>query len=1466
MHREKTIFAIAINEYDDVHCQSLDNAVPDAFRFIKVLQERFGFAKAGEPLINNRATGDNILEHLYQIGDGAPSEDVLIIFFAGHGGQHIPSKLGYWFSYDGQDPADKKKLLWNSRILEVINTMSFKHVLLVSDSCYSGTFITRTPASTLPSTLEEADRLQSRWVFVAGGEERVKDGRSGSGSPFVNSVCKFLETTRKKRFPATDLFNAVKLEFAGLAMQSPDAAPLNSPGHLGGILTFESTDPASTDDGNSPVIPFPTSTVPFPDHYLPRTVSPRNGEKELTTFFGLAIVSMKLSDVIESENRIALLGNAGSGKSQELRYMWDQLVHSGGRFQPIYRRFNTYAGQAIDDFLPKGWEEIDPYMRVFLFDGLDEVQPQYFAIAARNLEEFVAQHPISKFIISCRTNFYELPGRNFTGTLSDFKAFKLNDISLNEIKDYVSSVRHLDGHHFLQEIQEHRLIDLVQKPFFLELLIRYFQERGELTHQRSDIIQSAVLAQLAATRERLKATDLGRRLDESTVSRMLKRIAFVMEQMGKNYLSDSELKSIYLSSEDQLAVRELPYLNYDGENKQWQFEHNNIQEYLAATVLAALPIDKLLATVTIPGAEAVKPSWANTLSFFVSIGKEAEVKAFLDWLIKHESGFIFRFEPERIPRESRVKVVLDMVKNHEKENIWFSSTLYDEEDIARIGNFPEVIHHLQGDLDNGQASNTVRMNAYRVLRAMNFDDYPAEKKAFSDRLLQLAKSSDIPEHFRYSALRTLGDLQLLTPEEIHALVSLYGSNINAYIRAGLYSLLIATRQVNDYVEVFLDGLNVENILNPTGTRSSVSLLDEESRLVDGLTKISRTDSVLKLLEHVYTPGIWRHFSRDDNRAIIENAVNAAVLAYPGDDSIFGVMLERTMQSASYFEKDNSERFCRFFIETNTTLPALIKVLLQPKVYIKEGLIPLLVNDDTLTQITDPNAPDNLTSEQFQDIYETLFWQVNNNAVKKEFLKEFKLLVRDTFGIQLEEPDPPVARPIVHRDDQGNLDMIFNRQKFKEGIEFYYLKAGAETLSWEGLIELRRKFRDDPWQLTPVFTLFSDYFHGSTLYHKSTFRHFIDTPGFETWSMQQLHRMLQEDTDKRLVISPNQQSVISNWVKVMIDAIDLVAAITRSDYNVGVLWHFIQRFHISVEEKKLLPFMLYYDFGPKPSLAQIGTIDDLESFISSEILQGQLSSNLNNKGLPVLSWLNNAAYAIKRGMNHTFPAITTYLVAATDFDYNYKELLQIWGQKVDASIHIEEIAQTANHPSLQLTALEIMVGNATQSDTAKSILIKLVNDEKLDTEARLSAADLMIRINDDRGIQFYVDQFHTAKIKPGRYDMGLPRSIALIKTPAAIGPLLQLIAIALHPNIRSRDELGFFFSQLLDGLFNIGIQSAESLQEVDRQVNEFIAGNQGKLADLEVLKVNLRRLHERFNGVHTQPPSLQEAIAQFEEIG
>ncbi len=1466
MYRNKTIFAIAINEYDNIHCVRLDNPVSDAHRLIKVLTERYGYAMAREPLFNDQASRENIEETLYSISAGSYSEDVLIIFFAGHGGQDDFSKGGYWHPVDGQDPNRKSKLLRNTQILEAINTMRFKHILLISDSCYSGTFITRVPTSALPSTLDDADALESRWVLVSGGEENVKDGRPGVGSPFMDSVCRFLETNKKRRFPATDLFAAVKREFTTPGTQSPQAWPLESPGHNGGILVFENSDPAANEEIDRLIASFPLPPGPPPGYYIERTISTRAGEPSLTVLFGLETNKKKLSDLIEFESRLVVLGNAGSGKSRELIHLRELLNRSSGRFLPVYKRFNTYVDQPIADFLPTGWESIDPFMAVYLFDGIDEVQPQYFANAVRSLEEFVAAHPDSKFVISCRTNFYELPGKNFTGTLNSFSVYELNDLSLREITTYVSVARGRDGVRFLEEARDYHLMDLVQKPFFLELLLQYFERHDGLTYHRSAIMEEALMAQLVANRQRLNATEHGRKLDNDTALGMLEKIGFVMEQMGRNFLSDDDFRTLFPAFEDRELVKELPMFFHDDLNSRWQFEHNNIQEYLAAKVLNKLPFDKILQLVTIPGANKIKPSWANTLSFFVSIGDTPVVNALLDWLVQYESDFILRFEAERLSDQLRIKVVLNIIENHAQENIWFSSTIFSEQDIARIGAFPEVIHHLQADLDNLGKTTTVRMNAFRVLRYMNFDSFPAEKKAFSDSLLQLVRKVDTPDHFLYSAMNTLGDLHLLDPADLDGLVMQNKTNINAYVRAGLYSLIVETKTVDKYLDVFLDGLNPEAIINPTGKRSSISLLDEQTRLVSGLSKITTADSVKKLLERFVRPGRWRHFGREDNTAILNNIVNIAIASYPDDLTIYSSVLEAAMLSAQHFDHDNCTQLSRFFQATGTSYDALFQVLAQPMVFVKGELIPLLADPSMIGTIIDQFQAHQLSEDQMRQIHSAFAWNKRTNGKSADMLEELEQGLLQATGIDLREPDRPVVPPPRKTDPQANLDLLFDKDRFKDGLRNYYTSIGKDAISWEDVVNSRAQNRDDFSADSPVFTFISDYFHGQIEHPLESALEFVDSPRFDSWAMGQVHRKFEDEPEPQIALSWEQVKIVTQWVQRAITQVNIPVAIDHSDDVVRVLWHFILRFGITLPAEKLFPFSLYYDFKSKVDLDDEGTIEQLEKLTRKDELLEKVVENLRIAGLSTLPWLNNASYAITHQLTASYPLIEAYLIEAPDPEYKFEQLLELWAKQGDGFAQINAVAKVATNISLRLSALELMAKNPDNKEMAKLILADILVDARMEMHNKLEAAKQLIKLDDGRGIAFIADQIETARVKASRYDSGPVHSLAEVKTLDALPHLLRLIAIALRPDVKSQDEIGFFFSRLLEGLYNIGIQSSSALGAVNRQVTAFIAENDGKLVDLEVLKVNLRRLHERFNATHAQPMTLDEAIEQYEKIG
>jgi len=209
MKGENFILSIAIDKYSDNLFDNLDNAVFDAERFLNVLLDRYEFKPIQEPLYNENATRRNIIDVLNNLSSSISTNDNLIIYYAGHGRVHPKTKKGFWIPYDGNKDSISN-FISNSEIIECVEAIDAKHILLISDSCFSGTLLTKT-RSVLDERyyLKLADK-KSRYMFSSGRLESVSDGHPGEGSPFANALIKYLKDNEKKYFAFTEMATLVK--------------------------------------------------------------------------------------------------------------------------------------------------------------------------------------------------------------------------------------------------------------------------------------------------------------------------------------------------------------------------------------------------------------------------------------------------------------------------------------------------------------------------------------------------------------------------------------------------------------------------------------------------------------------------------------------------------------------------------------------------------------------------------------------------------------------------------------------------------------------------------------------------------------------------------------------------------------------------------------------------------------------------------------------------------------------------------------------------------------------------------------------------------------------------------------------------------------------------------------------------------------------------------------------------------
>lgn len=135
--RRKLVVVIGIDEYD--HLPKLRHAVSDAMEVQKLLVSQFGFEAPIDPLTDKEAT-KRAIEALLEdtLGQLVNGDDVLILFFAGHGTTKVVKhrEYGYIAPVEARenhygDMIDMESLLKSCGKLEA------QHIVVILDACHS---------------------------------------------------------------------------------------------------------------------------------------------------------------------------------------------------------------------------------------------------------------------------------------------------------------------------------------------------------------------------------------------------------------------------------------------------------------------------------------------------------------------------------------------------------------------------------------------------------------------------------------------------------------------------------------------------------------------------------------------------------------------------------------------------------------------------------------------------------------------------------------------------------------------------------------------------------------------------------------------------------------------------------------------------------------------------------------------------------------------------------------------------------------------------------------------------------------------------------------------------------------------------------------------------------------------------------------------------------------------------------
>lgn len=211
----------------------LQTAHRDSRAIAELLRDDYGFDV--RLILDGRR--EELVSALSELRARLGERDNLLIYYAGHGLNDEEAGEAYWLPVDAERH-QPTNWISNSTVTQQVRAMRARHVLVVADSCFSGT-LTRGIAMPPRSTrwLAKLAARRSRTALTSGANEPVVDGGGGGHSVFARALLDAL-ATNEGILDATSLYANIRRQVMLDAWQSPQYGDIRLAGHEQGDFLF----------------------------------------------------------------------------------------------------------------------------------------------------------------------------------------------------------------------------------------------------------------------------------------------------------------------------------------------------------------------------------------------------------------------------------------------------------------------------------------------------------------------------------------------------------------------------------------------------------------------------------------------------------------------------------------------------------------------------------------------------------------------------------------------------------------------------------------------------------------------------------------------------------------------------------------------------------------------------------------------------------------------------------------------------------------------------------------------------------------------------------------------------------------------------------------------------------------------------------------------------------------------------
>jgi hypothetical protein len=187
--KRKIALMIGNNDYRSP-IPELETAIND----VTAIGEQLGAQLGYEVKVVKNGTRKETIDSLNDLIRNTGPDDSVLVMYAGHGYLDEKTKAGYWIPTDA-NAFKPDQWISNDSIARALNNIPAKQVMLVSDSCYSGS-LTKEGKQTETIAINRDQTLTRRSVLAmsSGGEEPVSDEGFDDHSIFAWNLIQSLKT------------------------------------------------------------------------------------------------------------------------------------------------------------------------------------------------------------------------------------------------------------------------------------------------------------------------------------------------------------------------------------------------------------------------------------------------------------------------------------------------------------------------------------------------------------------------------------------------------------------------------------------------------------------------------------------------------------------------------------------------------------------------------------------------------------------------------------------------------------------------------------------------------------------------------------------------------------------------------------------------------------------------------------------------------------------------------------------------------------------------------------------------------------------------------------------------------------------------------------------------------------------------------------------------------------------------